>query len=329
VRPLAEILRDQIRRDGPISFQRFMESALYDPVHGYYRWAHDPFGKHGDFYTAEQLQPVFGILMAARVRMLYEEMGAPPEFTVVELGAGRGEMAEAFSRWRYIPVDLAQGALPGRFRGVVFCNEFFDALPVEAVCYRAGCHRELRVGWNERFVWTEGGVARDELADYLRRYFPPPEEGAQYEVSLEALHWMERIARALEAGFVITIDYGYTRAESMRLPSGTLMSYRRHLADEAVLDDPGGKDITAHVCFTALEEYGAHIGLEAVRFETLAQTLLAAGEPDQFAAALAASTEAEELQRRLQLKNLLFGMGETFRTLIQRAGGEHAGVRTK
>jgi hypothetical protein len=58
-----------------------------------------------------------------------------------------------------------------------------------------------------------------------------------------------------------------------------------------------------------------------VRFETLAQTLLAAGEPDQFAAALAAATDEEELRRRLQLKSLLFGMGETFRTLLQRVRG--------
>jgi SAM-dependent MidA family methyltransferase len=97
------------------------------------------------------------------------------------------------------------------------------------------------------------------------------------------------------------------------------MSYRRHQADEDVLDDPGARDITAHIPFTALQEHGARLGLETVRFETLAQTLLAAGEPDRFAAALAASTQEWELQRRLQLKSLLFGMGETFRTLLQRA----------
>jgi hypothetical protein len=50
----------------------------------------------------------------------------------------------------------------------------------------------------------------------------------------------------------------------------------------------------------------------------LAQTLLRAGESDQFAAALAAATPEEERARRLQLKSLLFGMGETFRTLLQR-----------
>jgi SAM-dependent MidA family methyltransferase len=307
VSPLTEILRDEIRRDGPISFRRFMDAALYDPVHGYYRRARDPFGKQGDFYTAEQIQPVFGILMAARIRSLYQAMGAPPDFTVVELGAGRREMAE-------------------RFRGVVFANEFFDAVPVEEVTFRDGGFRELRVAWDQRFVWVAGPPAREEAADYLRRYFPPPTEGALFEVNPDALAWLERIACALEAGFVFTIDYGYTRAESVRFPRGALMSYRRHQADEDVLDDPGAKDITAHVSFTALQEHGARHGLETVRFETLAQTLLAAGEPDQFAAALAASTREEELQRRLQLKSLLFGMGETFRTLLQRAGGASAGL---
>jgi SAM-dependent MidA family methyltransferase len=329
VSPLTEVLRDEIRRGGPLSFHRFMEAALYDPVHGYYRCERDPFGKQGDFYTAEQIQPVFGILMAARIRSFYEAMGAPADFTVVELGAGRSEMAAAFSEWRYIPVDLAHAgempAMPTRFRGVVFANEFFDALPVEAVTFRDGAFREMRVAWNEHFAWAPGPPAREEAADYLRRYFPPPTEGALFEVNLDALAWLERIAGALEAGFAFTIDYGYTRADSVRFPRGTLMSYRRHRADEDVLSDPGTKDITAHVPFTALEEHGARLGLENARFETLAQTLLAAGEPDQFAAALAASTGADELRRRLQLKSLLFGMGETFRTLLQRAGNAHTG----
>ena len=48
------------------------------------------------------------------------------------------------------------------------------------------------------------------------RYFPPPEEGRWYEANLPALEWMERIARRMVSGFVLTIDYGYTRRESVR-----------------------------------------------------------------------------------------------------------------
>src|ERR1035441_2168206 len=100
---LGELLAEEISARGPIPFRRFMEAALYHPEHGYYRRPRDPFGKHGDFFTAEQIQPVFGILMAARIRQLRREMGEPRKFTVVELGAGRGEMAEALSEWRYVP----------------------------------------------------------------------------------------------------------------------------------------------------------------------------------------------------------------------------------
>jgi SAM-dependent MidA family methyltransferase len=78
------------------------------------------------------------------------------------------------------------------------------------------------------------------------------------------------------------------------------------------------RDITSHVNFSALEESGTACGLAKERFETLAQTLLTAGEADGFAAALGAGGAAEELRRRMQLKTLLFGMGETFRVLLQK-----------
>lgn len=317
--PLAEILRDRIRREGSMAFRDFMAEALYDREHGYYRRARDPFGKQGDFFTAEQVQPVFGILIAAAVDRLRQEMGAPDDFTVVELGAGRGEMAGAFARWRYVPVEAARGALPEPFRGVIFSNEFFDALPVETAIFTGGLFREMRVGLaGDRFTWMEAGAVRTEVENYLQRYFPAAEEGCLYEANLEALGWIDRMAASLEAGYIFTIDYGYTRPESVRFPRGTLMSYRRHVAREDVLVDPGEQDITAHVSFTALEEYGRAAGFETVRFENMARTLLDAGEPDQFQAALAAGSPQQELQRRLQLKTLLFGMGETFRTLLQR-----------
>ena len=317
--PLGELLAEEIRRQGPIPFRRFMDAALYHPQHGYYRRPRDPFGKAGDFFTAEQIQPVFGVLIAARVRQLYQEMGSPRDFTVVELGAGRREMAEAFSEWRYVPVDIGSGALPERVVGVAFSNEFFDALPVDVALYRGGAFREQRVGFEGgRFRWSTAGAAPPQLERWLRAWAAPPEEGCWYEASLDAPRWVERIAGALQEGFAFTIDYGYTRVESVRFPSGTLMSYRRHTAREDVLEDPGERDLTAHVNFTALEEAGAAHGLMTERFETLARTLLAAGEPDQFAAALASPDPHENLRRRMQLKTLLFGMGETFRVLLQR-----------
>jgi len=316
---LAALIRDEIAREGPLSFRRYMELALYSPELGYYRRPRDPFGKRGDFYTAEQLQPVFGTLIASRVRALLEEMGESSGAALVELGAGRCEMAESFSGFRYVPVETGRGELPARFRGAVFANEFFDALPGEVGVRRGDSFHEMRVAWSgERFVWTEGGPMSSGAEEYIASYLGPRNESEIVEVNLEALRWVERVARSLEAGVVVTIDYGYTRREFARFPRGTLMSYRKHRALDDVLSDPGERDITAHVCFTALEERGRSCGLAPAPLESLARTLLDAGQADEFAAALGAGDAAAQMRRRLQLKTLLFGMGETFRTLIQR-----------
>jgi len=105
------------------------------------------------------------------------------------------------------------------------------------------------------------------------------------------------------------------------------MSYRRHTAREDVLADPGERDTTAHVTFTALAARGEECRLREDRIETLAQTLIAAGE-EEFARTLAAPDAEEELRRRLQLKTLVFGMGETFRVLWQRKDGEEFGGKS-
>ena len=314
-----EVLAAEIERNGPVSFARFMEVALYHPQHGYYRRQRDPFGKSGDFFTAEQLQPAFGLLMSAYARKLRRDAGDAEECTVVELGAGRGEMAEAFAPWKYIPIEIESPAMPERWSGVLFSNEFFDALPVDVAVFSNGEFREQRVGFsNERFIWQTGPRVSEAAADYLARYFPPPQPGNWHEVGLSALEWMDRIAARLRAGFVITVDYGYTRAEALRFPAGTLMGYRSHVAREDVLTDPGERDITAHVNFTALAEHGERVGLRRVSFRTLAQTVLDAGDEDQFASVLSAGVPAEGERRRMQLKTLLVGMGETFRVLVQR-----------
>jgi len=321
VTPLTALIRDEISRAGPISFECFMDLALYHPRYGYYTRGRDPFGRQGDYFTASQLQPVFGLLMAAQVRALFEDMGRPRDFRVLELGPGRGEMAAAFAEWNYVGVDIAGGALPDRLRGVVFAHEFFDALPVSVAVRRGDAFRELRVGWNgERFAWAEGEAVSGETEAYLRRYSENPEEGRVAEVNLRAWRWLEELAARWERGFLLAIDYGYTARESVRFPAGTLMSYRRHAALEDVLDEPGERDITAHVCFTALEEHAAACGFSLARRESLTQMLLRAGESGALAAALEAETEAERRRRTLQLKTLLAGLGESFRTLLLAKG---------
>ncbi|MDX2154785.1 MAG: SAM-dependent methyltransferase [Bryobacteraceae bacterium] len=307
--PVAEWLRAHIERHGPIRFDEFMRAALYHPEGGYYR-TRDVFGRAGDFYTAEQIQPAFGLLIASEIRALRSAMKNTGEFRVVELGAGRGEMAPFLDAFAYTPVEWGRATLPERFSGVVFANEFFDALPVR-VLVRRGNERwiERRVAFRDgRFHWVDGEDVNDEAAAFASSYFG---EAAIAEVSLEALAWIDRIAHSLCEGHVLIVDYGYTTRELIRFPQGTLLSYSGHRAEEDVLAAPGSRDITAHVHFTLLADHATRLGMRAAPLETLAQTLLRAGERDHFAEVL----REDDVRGRMQLKTLLFGMGETFRTL--------------
>ena len=324
--PLGELIAGEIRREGPLPFPRFMEMALYHPELGYYRRPRDPFGIGGDFYTNAQLQPVFGRLLAQQIDTWRHEMGRPEDFTVVEMGAGRGETTAEIQRClpglTCLTVDLATGELPKRFRGVVICNEFFDALPVHSVERKDKGLVEHYVDLAaDGFGWAEGSLSDSRLKDYLQSYTPRLAEGQKVEVNLEALDQLEKIARSLDSGYVLTIDYGYTAneiADGRRLPVGSLISYVKHQASEDVLANPGERDITAHVNFTGLEKRGEELGFSSSALQTQAMFLSEIGRQDDFQAALEASSEAESLHLRMQLKTLLFGLGETFRVLAQR-----------
>ena len=170
--PAGEMLAAEIRRDGPIPFRRFMEVALYHPEHGYYRRPRDPFGKHGDFFTAEQLQPVFGILIAARIRQLFREMGEP---------AGLHRRRARRRPRRDAPTRSPNGAtslsisIPARcprdFTGVVFSNEFFDALPVEVAVYDGARvpRATRRLSATAAFAWQSAAIRPSRS----RRLFAP------------------------------------------------------------------------------------------------------------------------------------------------------------
>lgn len=313
---------EEIRAGGTITFARFMELALYHPALGYYSRPRDPFGAGGDYYTNSQLQPVFGRLIAQQIAEWKARLDDPPHFTVVELGAGRGETArEVRARLPaigYEEVERSTGGLPVCFAGVVFSNEFFDALPVHVARFSDAGWTETVVGLEgEKLVWMDRGLSSPALESYLQSFVPSPAPGQIAEVNLHALEWLDRIAQSLERGFVLTIDYGYTARETLRFPEGSLMSYRRHRAYQDVLAAPGQRDVTAHVNFTALVQHGESLGLQASPLMTQAEFLLSIGRADEFQSALAASSEPEAHRHRMLLKTLLYGMGETFRVLIQ------------
>ena len=313
---LLELLYDEIRNQGPLTFARYMELALYHPEFGYYR-QRNPFGKAGDFYTAEQLQPVFGELMATFVEQLTQRSGAASPFAVLELGSGRSEMAEALQPFGYRPYDWNSSPLPQHWTGLVLANEFFDALPIHLLEKRSDGWVELLVERRgDRLGFTSGRTTQ-ALREYTERYGGTIPIGGRLEACLEADEWMDRMAGVLSSGYLIVFDYGYDARELVRFPQGTLASYRNHQMYADVLSTPGFQDITAHVNFTWLRECADRSGFSCRGSLSLAAWALRVwGE--------------EELERRwrrgnprwrMQWKQLVFGMGETFHVIeFERSG---------
>jgi SAM-dependent MidA family methyltransferase len=340
-----------------------MELCLYEPELGYYARAREQFGKAGDFYTSSDVHALFGRLLARQFEELWRALDSPKHVDLVELGPGRGLFARDVLDWsakrfpdffgsvHYALVEqsphlrkrlkermsehmssgvasihesLESVASTARENAIVFANEFFDALPVEIVDYRG----LLRVGVEgERFVETFVPPGSEEMT-FLDRYGVHPEIGERVEASLASLLWIERIAKVMDRrrGFVVIIDYGYTREQQLAgRHRDTLMTYRQHQASASPYEAPGEQDITAHVNFTALRSRGAELGLEPLGLVTQSQFLIGIGEETQFADAFQECKLPQERAKvALQLKHLVSpeGMGETFQVLVMSRGLE-------
>jgi len=304
---LEEIIRAEIRTTGAMRFDRFMELALYYPGLGYYaNSGPSPIGKNGDFYTSVSAGPLFGRLLARQFFQMWHALGQIAPFWIIEQGAHDGQLAcdilewcraetpEFFDAMRYAIVD-ASGPASIRQRcapeaglvshmtwfeslaalaeeepvGVFFSNELPDAFPVRVIVYQGGKWRERYVAIAEKeFDWTECPIGDRELLHAIDDLALPRIEGYTTEINLRARHWMDEVARAINRGYVLTIDYGFPASiyYGPHRITGTLTAYVKHLADDDVLSEPGMRDITAHIDFTTLARVGEKAGLTTLGF---------------------------------------------------------------
>ena len=314
---LLEAIRTEIAANGPITFARFMQVALYDPERGYYRGAAAKPGRGGDFLTAPEAHPIFGRALARFAEDVWQALERPARFTIREHGAGEGALAEALLtgldadgsgalgavRYRVVEVEPARTAAVGArldaagrggilepddgrpVSGLIIANEVLDALPTHRVVVRGGLLREILVGLD-----PEGGLVDAEAApttNLLARRLADDgvvlAEGQRAEICLAADAWISSAADGLDTGVLLLIDYGHPAAElydpALRA-AGTLAAYLRH----QVHDDPyraiGRQDLTAHVDVTAVEHAAAAAGLVHIGTTTQAGFLerLGAGE---------------------------------------------------
>jgi SAM-dependent MidA family methyltransferase len=307
-------------RGGWISFARYMELALYAPGLGYYAGGSHKFGDHqagGDFLTAPELTPLFGRALARQVAQVLA--ASAPQ--VIEAGAGSGRLAAhllpaldalgcAPERYRILELSgelrarqqatLAERApafadrvewldeLPEGFSGCLVGNELLDAMPTHALRWSAdgGAPAILERGvglMDGELTSVEHPATGALLAAAEALGIRAPYRG---EISLAARSWVSELARRMEQGALLLIDYGLPRHELYHplRDGGTLRCHYRHRVHEDPFWFPGLSDITTHVDFTAVAEAGFDAGLEVLGFTSQASFLLNCGIGDLLAA---------------------------------------------
>jgi SAM-dependent MidA family methyltransferase len=188
---------------GCIPFARFMELALYHPDWGYYLSPVRRPGRPGDFLTAPETHPFFGITLARQIAECWERLDRPAPFVVREYGSGIGALAwdviaglsketpqcRAVLQYRLVETNphrlaqalagFAEGGLgdvvraeeiprdadPEPITGVMLANEVADAFPVHRLIWRGGRLREGWVVWaGDRFAEEEGDLSQEAAA---------------------------------------------------------------------------------------------------------------------------------------------------------------------
>jgi SAM-dependent MidA family methyltransferase len=275
-------IRGEIEANGPITFARFMELALYG-VGGYYETP--PVGPRGDFVTSPHVHPVFGELLARAVRELREGLDSPDPLRLTEVGAGDGTLARSLlTHLREIPVAYtaverspgareALAAIEGidvaeTLEGpadLVLANELLDNLPFRII----RGDREVLVG-HDGDIFTEVLAPADAEIARLAR------DDDERVIPSGAFAFVDELARVLTRGYALLIDYG-----GLGSSGGPVHGYRGHTLVEDVMAEPGSADITAGVDLELVAAHAEALGVTAFPIVRQSDALGALGIGDR------------------------------------------------
>ena len=298
---LAEIIKSQIKLEGPISLSTYMGLCLTHPEFGYYKNS-DPLGKSGDFITAPEISQMFGEFIGLFIAQAWIDLGSPKEFNLIELGPGRGTLLqdafrvfskvenltsamklilletsdvlrqaqkEKLGHYNPIWIDEIGDIKDNKNPTIIIANEFFDALPIKQFQKQNSKWHERAIGIkNEKFAW---GLTPNEIPkDAFPSNIIDAQDNSIWEVGFAGLRLMSEIAEiiASNGGAFLAIDYGYAKTQT----GDTFQAVKNHQYVDA-LAEPGMADLTAHVDFEALSKAATNAGAVAHKLKTQGQFL--------------------------------------------------------
>jgi SAM-dependent MidA family methyltransferase len=351
---LKQRIIEKIQKEGPITFETFMEIVLYEPELGYYTSERTKIGRAGDFYTGPHLHPIFGAMIGKQIEEMWEIMGKPTDFQIVEIGSGAGYLckdmldyfkgADIFEHVQYTIVELnpvmreSQKSLLSNFsekvnwvsslkefnniKGCILSNELLDSFPVHLIEMNDEIKEIFVTAEGERVVEIKGKPSTDEIEGYLREFSIELQNSYRTEINLKIKEWLKEINNVLKEGFILTIDYGYPAWDyySEDRNRGTLLCYCRHQVNEDPYQNIGEQDITAHVNFSSVKKWGEELDLKTIGFCQQGIFLVSLGIDKAIAELYKDSPDY--LFEVAKIKKLILPgtLGETHKVMIQYKG---------
>ncbi|MBF0448530.1 MAG: SAM-dependent methyltransferase [Magnetococcales bacterium] len=357
---------------GIIPFERYMSEVLYNPDQGYYCVPKKRIGPGGDFVTSPEITSLFGELLALQMIELWQLMGSPATFQLIEVGPGSGRLAcdllhtakrftafycaveyglvEISPDFRSIQQtnlnqvgvldkvrwyrDIQELAKPGVV-GVIFGNEFLDALPVHRVEMTERGLEELGVKWVEgsddsgHFEPAHLPLSKEIDPDYFKIRNVELAMGTRTEIGLAGQRWIERCGQVLKQGMILMIDYGHPQSEYYAAvrTQGTLAGHLCQVRVDNPLSHAGEMDLTAHVDFSAILAAGRKSGLHLLGYTTQGWFLMGLGILERLEMISKRDetrlNAAKEAVMRLILPE---GMGEVFKVMALGRGLQGASM---
>ncbi len=355
---MQDFLAHQIAAAGGwLSFEQYMDMALYAPGLGYYSAGARKFGADGDFTTAPEVSGLFGACVA---RQCAQVLGALGGGTILEIGAGSGRLAADVLRRletlgqlpsQYSILDISADLRERQrlrlaqdvphllhrvrwldqppdesFAGVVIANEVLDALPVTRFRWHGDRVEVLGVIIDAgRLAWAArpASTAMAENCGRLAIAGGAWGDGYVSEYCPRLSAWTHDVTRSLRAGAALWFDYGLPRSQYYLAErhDGTLMCHFRHRAHGDPLLYPGLQDITAWVDYTLLAEASRAAGFALSGFTTQSYFLAGLGV-DQEMQRLAGDDADQFARLANQARRLMLPgeMGECFKVMAWQRG---------
>ena len=293
--PTTKIIKKLIDSNkGRINFSNFMSTCMTNEDFGYYSTKNLSWDKKGDYQTSPEIHPVFGYLWAKQINECWYKMNKPKEIQIIEIGAGsaifmanictwlKNQNNELYDASEIILLDISQKRLDEQKKildiyeidanystlseflnkkiksdAIVISNEFFDCLPFHLIKKRNKNIYEIFVSLSEKneLIFKEEILSDKKIIDFISSMEITLFEDCIIEIAPKTFETSQQIAEMLNAGYIITIDYGDLTENLMKEwnKEGTFKAISNHMLTNP-LDDPGNVDITADVNFSILKK---------------------------------------------------------------------------